>query len=85
MAHFPSEEIARKSFEYRTIGLGFANIGTLLMLQSIPYDSDKGRTIAGAMTAIMTGDSYATSAELASVIGSFASGILFSCETKGHP
>ncbi len=71
MAHFPSEEIARKSFEYRTIGLGFANIGTLLMLQSIPYDSDKARTIAGAMAAIMTGDCYATSSELASVLGPF--------------
>src|SRR3989344_4343318 len=71
MAHFPSEEIARKSFEYRTLGLGFANIGTLLMLQSIPYDSDKARAIAGAMAAIMTGDSYATSAELASVLGTF--------------
>ena len=71
MAHFPSDEIARKSFDYRTLGLGFANIGTLLMLQSIPYDSDKARAIAGAMAAIMTGDSYATSAELASVLGTF--------------
>ena len=71
MAHFPSEEIARKSFEYRTLGLGYANIGTLLMLQGIPYDSDKARAIAGAMAAIMTGDSYATSAELASVLGTF--------------
>ncbi|MDP3698794.1 MAG: LAGLIDADG family homing endonuclease [Nanoarchaeota archaeon] len=71
MAHFPSEEIARKSFDYRTLGLGFANIGTLLMLQGIPYDSDKARAIAGAMAAIMTGDGYATSAELASVLGAF--------------
>ena len=71
MAHFPSEEIARKSFEYRTLGLGYANIGTLLMLQGIPYDSDKARAIAGAMAAIMTGDSYAASAELASVLGPF--------------
>ena len=71
MAHFPSEEIARKSFDYRTLGLGYANIGTLLMLQGIPYDSDKARAIAGAMTAIMTGDSYAASAELASVLGPF--------------
>ncbi len=71
MAHFPSEEIARKSFEYRTLGLGYANIGSLLMLQSIPYDSDKARAIAGAMAAIMTGDCYATSAELASVLGPF--------------
>ena len=71
MAHFPSEEIARKSFEYRTLGLGYANIGTLLMLQGIPYDSDNARAIAGAMAAIMTGDSYAASAELASVLGPF--------------
>ena len=52
MAHFPSEEIASKSFEYRTLGLGYANIGTLLMLQGIPYDSDKARVIAGAMASI---------------------------------
>ncbi len=71
MAHFPSEEIARKSFEYRTLGLGFANIGTLLMLQGIPYDSQKARAIAGAMAAIMTGESYATSAELAGTLGTF--------------
>ena len=71
MAHFPSEEIARKSFEYRTIGLGFANLGTLLMLQGIPYDSDKSHAIAGTMAAIMTGQSYATSAELASILGAF--------------
>ena len=71
MAHFPSEEIARKSFEYRTLGLGYANVGTLLMLQGIPYDSEKGRAIAGALAAIMTGDSYATSAELAGALGAF--------------
>ncbi|MBU0470333.1 MAG: adenosylcobalamin-dependent ribonucleoside-diphosphate reductase [Nanoarchaeota archaeon] len=71
MAHFPSEEVALKSYEYRTLGLGYANIGCLLMLQGVPYDSDKGRTIAGALTAIMTGDSYAASAELASVLGPF--------------
>ncbi len=71
MAHFPSEEIARKSFEYRTIGLGFANLGTLLMLQGIPYDSDKARSIAGAVAAIMTGESYTASAELAGILGPF--------------
>lgn len=71
MAQFPSEEIARKSFVFRTLGLGYANIGTLLMLQGIPYDSDEARTIAGAMAAIMTGDSYAASAEMAGVLGSF--------------
>ncbi len=71
MAHFPSDEIAAKSYEYRTLGLGYANVGTLLMLQSIPYDSDEGRAIAGALAAIMTGESYATSAELASTLGPF--------------
>jgi len=71
MAQFPSEEIAVKSFHFRTIGLGFANLGTLLMLQGIPYDSDKGRSIAGATAAIMTGESYATSAEMASILGTF--------------
>jgi len=71
MAHFPSEKIAEKSFLYRTLGLGYANIGSLLMLQGIPYDSDEGRAIAAAITAIMTGSSYATSAELANVLGPF--------------
>ncbi|MEK6951208.1 MAG: adenosylcobalamin-dependent ribonucleoside-diphosphate reductase [Nanoarchaeota archaeon] len=71
MAQFPSEEIARRSYLYRTLGLGYANLGTLLMVQGIPYDSELGRVLAGALAAIMTGDAYATSAELASVLGSF--------------
>jgi ribonucleoside-diphosphate reductase alpha chain len=71
MAQFPSESIAMKSFEYRTLGLGYANVGSLLMMQSIPYDSDKARSIAGALAAIMTGDSYATSAEMARVLQPF--------------
>ncbi len=71
MAHFPSEQIALRSFVFRTLGLGYANVGTLLMLQGIPYDSDQGRTIAGALTAIMTGDAYAASAEMARVLGPF--------------
>ena len=71
MAQFPSEQIALKSYQFRTLGLGFANLGTLLMIQGIPYDSEEGRTIAGAMAAIMTGDAYATSAELAKVLGPF--------------
>ena len=65
MAQFPSEEIARLSYDYRTLGLGYANLGTVLMLRGLPYDSDEARAYAGAMTAIMTGESYATSAELA--------------------
>ncbi|MEZ5690234.1 MAG: vitamin B12-dependent ribonucleotide reductase [Rickettsiales bacterium] len=71
MAQFPSKEIARLSYEYRTLGLGFANIGGLLMASGIPYDSDEGRAIAGAISAIMTGTSYATSAEMAKELGAF--------------
>ncbi|MEJ5079884.1 vitamin B12-dependent ribonucleotide reductase [Ochrobactrum sp. MYb379] len=73
MAQFPSKEIARLSYEYRTLGLGFANIGGLLMTSGIPYDSDEGRAICGALTAIMTGVSYATSAEMAKELGAFPS------------
>lgn len=71
MAQYPSYEIAKKSYEYRTLGLGYANIGTLLMHLGIPYDSDEARTITGAITAILTGGSYETSAELAEALGSF--------------
>ncbi len=71
MASFPSRAIAQKSYEYRTLGLGYANLGTILMKQSIPYDSQKATAICGAITAIMTGESYATSAELAAEIGPF--------------
>lgn len=71
MAQFPSKPIATRSYDYRTLGLGYANLGTLLMVQGIPYDSDKGRTIAGALTAILCGDSYATSAEMAQQLGPF--------------
>ncbi len=72
MAQFPSKEVARLSFDYRTLGLGFANLGTVLMLSGIPYDSDEARGIAGAVTAIMTGTAYKTSAEMASFLGAFA-------------
>jgi ribonucleoside-diphosphate reductase alpha chain len=71
MAHFPSKEIAQGSYDYRTLGLGYANLGSLLMRQGIAYDSDEGRAIAGAMTSILTGFSYATSAEIAEVVGTF--------------
>ena len=71
MAHFPSKEIAQGSYDYRTLGLGYANLGSLLMRQGIAYDSDEGRAIAGALTAILTGHSYATSAEIAKVTGPF--------------
>ena len=71
MAQFPSKEVALKSYEFRTLGLGYANVGSLLMRMGIPYDSEKGRAIAGALTAIMTGDSYTTSAEMAQNLGPF--------------
>jgi ribonucleoside-diphosphate reductase alpha chain len=71
MAHFPSKEIAQGSYDYRTLGLGYANLGSLLMRQGVAYDSDEGRAIAGAITSILTGYSYATSAEMAGVVGPF--------------
>jgi ribonucleoside-diphosphate reductase alpha chain len=71
MAHFPSKQIAQGSYDYRTLGLGYANLGSLLMRSGIPYDSEEGRAIAAALTAVLTGDAYTTSAELASVIGPF--------------
>ena len=71
MAQFPSKEIAQRSYEYRTLGLGYANIGGLLMSWGIPYDSDEGRSICAALTSIMTGISYATSAEIAGELGPF--------------
>ncbi|MBU0726008.1 MAG: vitamin B12-dependent ribonucleotide reductase [Alphaproteobacteria bacterium] len=71
MAQFPSKEIAQLSYEYRTLGLGYANIGGLLMAMGLGYDSDEGRALCGALTAIMTGRSYATSAEMAQELGAF--------------
>ncbi|HEX7847766.1 MAG TPA: vitamin B12-dependent ribonucleotide reductase, partial [Chitinophagaceae bacterium] len=71
MAQFPSKEVAQLSYEYRTLGLGYANLGTMLMVSGIPYDSEEARGIAGALTAIMTGISYKTSAEMAQVLGAF--------------
>src|SRR5580658_1900115 len=72
MAQFPSREIARLSYAYRTLGLGYANLGGLLMSMGIPYDSDEGRAIAAAITALLTGTTYATSAEMAAELGPFA-------------
>jgi ribonucleoside-diphosphate reductase alpha chain len=71
MAQFPSRQIAELSYRYRTLGLGFANIGGLLMASGIPYDSAEGRAICGAISSIMTGVAYATSAEMASELGPF--------------
>ncbi|MEZ7983731.1 MAG: vitamin B12-dependent ribonucleotide reductase, partial [Paracoccaceae bacterium] len=71
MAQFPSKEIAKRSYEFRTLGLGFANIGGLLMNLGYGYDSVEGRSLCGALSAIMTGVSYATSAEIAGELGAF--------------
>ncbi|MDU8942164.1 vitamin B12-dependent ribonucleotide reductase [Ovoidimarina sediminis] len=71
MAQFPSKEIAQLSYDFRTLGLGYANIGGLLMNMGYGYDSLEGRALCGALTAIMTGVAYATSAEIAGELGPF--------------
>jgi ribonucleoside-diphosphate reductase alpha chain len=71
MAQFPSKEIARLSYDFRTLGLGYANLGTVVMLRGLAYDSEEARAFAGAVTAIMTGEAYAMSSELAKVLGPF--------------
>jgi len=71
MAQFPSSEIARRSYDFRTLGLGYANLGTLLMVMGISYDSAEGRAVAAAISAILTAEAYATSAEMAAEIGPF--------------
>ena len=73
MAQFPSKEIAQLSYDFRTLGLGYANVGGLLMAMGFSYDSDEGRALTAALTAIMTGVSYATSAEMAGELGTFPS------------
>jgi ribonucleoside-diphosphate reductase alpha chain len=70
-ASYPTKDIAQNSRDYRPLGLGYANLGTLLMTDGIPYDSDKARAIAGSITAIMCGEAYATSAEIAASKGPF--------------
>ncbi|MBK7981656.1 MAG: vitamin B12-dependent ribonucleotide reductase [Ignavibacteriae bacterium] len=72
MAQYPSKSVAQNSYDYRTLGLGYANLGSLLMIQGIPYDSKEGQAIAGAITAIMHMKSYATSSEMAKELGTFA-------------
>jgi ribonucleoside-diphosphate reductase alpha chain len=71
MAQFPSKEVAQLSYDYRTTGLGFANLGSMLMVSGIAYDSEEARGIAGSITAIMTGVAYKTSAEMAAFLGAF--------------
>ncbi len=72
MAQFPSKQIAQLSYDFRTLGLGYANIGGLLMNMGLGYDSREGRALCGALSAIMTGISYATSAEMARELAPFA-------------
>ena len=71
MAQFPSKDVAELSYQYRTLGLGYANLGSVLMVSGIPYDSPEATAIGGAVTAILTGTAYATSAEMASFLGAF--------------
>ena len=71
MAQFPSKEIAELSYKFRTLGLGFANLGGLIMASGLSYDSDEGRAICAAISALMTGTCYATSAEMAKELGPF--------------
>ena len=71
-ASYPTKEIAENSYDYRPLGLGYANLGTLLMVKGISYDSDKARAICGALTAILTGHAYKTSSEIAAATGPFA-------------
>ena len=82
MAQFPSRPIAELSYEYRTLGLGYANIGGLLMTMGLGYNSDEGRALGGALTAIMTGVAYATSAEMASELGPFPGAVRTSADGK---
>ncbi|HOE74581.1 MAG TPA: vitamin B12-dependent ribonucleotide reductase [bacterium] len=72
MAQFVSNAIARNSYDFRTLGLGYANLGTLLMMMGLPYDSEQGRAIAASISAIMTAEAYTTSAEMAKHLGPFA-------------
>ncbi|MCI0546911.1 MAG: vitamin B12-dependent ribonucleotide reductase [Candidatus Rokubacteria bacterium] len=71
MAAYPSQVVAQKSFDFRTLGLGYANMGTVLMRKGLPYDSPEATAICGALTALMSGEAYATSAELARDLGPF--------------
>lgn len=72
MAHLPTKDVAEKTYLFRTLGLGYGNLGALLMQQGIPYESEKAYAVTGAITAIMGGESYATSAEMAKIKGPFA-------------
>src|SRR5438105_6279821 len=70
-ASYPTKQIAENSHIFRTLGLGYANLGSLIMSYGLPYDSNEGRALAGAITALMTGHAYETSAEIARSMGAF--------------
>ena len=80
-ASYPTERIARNSHDYRPLGIGYANLGALLMSLALPYDSDGGRDFCGAITALMTGESYAQSARIAERMGPFGG---LSAQSRGH-
>ncbi|NOS68868.1 MAG: vitamin B12-dependent ribonucleotide reductase [Verrucomicrobia bacterium] len=84
-ASYPTKEIAENSHIFRTLGLGYANLGSLCMSYGLPYDSDEGRALAGAITAIMTGHAYEQSAEIASSMGPFAGYRDARCAHVGKP
>ena len=69
---YPTEEIGRNARDFRELGLGYANLGALLMALGMPYDSDQGRSYAGAISAMMTGEAYLQSARIAEAMGPFA-------------
>jgi ribonucleoside-diphosphate reductase alpha chain len=71
MAQFPSKEVAQRSYDFRTLGLGYANLGTVLMMMGIPYDSQEALAICGSLTSVMTGESYSASAEMARDVSPF--------------
>ncbi len=72
MAQYPSPQIAKLSYDFRTLGLGYANLGAMLMVMGVPYDSPEARSICAALSAVLTGDSYASSAKMAKERGPFA-------------
>ena len=72
LASYPDEKLAENSHNFRPLGLGYANLGTLLMVKSLPYDSPEARSYSALLTAIMSGHAYRVSAEIAAVIGPFS-------------
>src|SRR5690606_37029497 len=80
-ADFPTEKIAETTRAYRQLGIGYANLGALLMASGLPYDSEDGRTLAAAITSLMTGTAYRRSAELAAIVGPYDG---YARDAEGH-